>query len=240
MLALVMASAAVTGAASAETAAETCLAANRNLSLGAPLPRTAAYLSADRMLRIVAVGSSSTTGLWMFDTSATYPAVMGRELAALRPSARVEVINSGRIGDTVPGTISRFQDDVLAYRPDLIVWQLGTNDVAWGGGAEGLKGMVVSGVRTLKTAGADVVLMDMQYAPIVLASSEHERMRAIITEVAREERVGLFSRFALMRRSIEAGLAPTELVAWDGLHNSRAGYDCIGRALARAIINAAR
>lgn len=42
--------------------------------------------------------------------------------------------------------------------------------------------------------------------------------------------VGLFPRFALMRRSIDAGVPAGSLVSWDGLHNSAAGYDCIGRA----------
>jgi acyl-CoA thioesterase I len=90
-------------------------------------------------------------------------------------------------------------------------------------------------VRALKADGADVILMDLQYAPMVLASSQHELIQAVIAEVAQEERVGLFSRFALMRRSIEAGLSASALVAWDGLHNSADGYDCVGRALARAI-----
>ena len=221
--------------AGAQSEAEACLTANRSLSLGAPLPRTQARLKAGA-LRIVAVGSSSTTGLWVvFSPEATYPQVMRRELAALRPGAQIEVINSGRIGDTVSGSMARFQDDVLAYRPDLVVWQLGTNDVAWGGRADGLKDRIVSGVRALKSNGADVILMDLQYAPVILASSQHELMQATIAEVAREAHVGLFSRFSLMRRSVEAGLPTTALVSWDGLHNSAAGYDCIGRALARAI-----
>jgi acyl-CoA thioesterase-1 len=220
----------------AQTEAEICLAANRSLSLGAPLPRAAVRLKAGT-LRIVAVGSSSTAGLWVFPFSseATYPQVMRRELAALRPGMQVEVINSGRIGDTVSGTIARFQNEVLAYRPDLVIWQLGTNDVAWGGRADGLKDQIVAGVRALKADGADVILMDLQYAPMILATSQHQVMQAIIAEVAREERVGLFSRFSLMRRSIEAGLPAGALVSWDGLHNSAAGYDCLGRALARAI-----
>jgi acyl-CoA thioesterase I len=215
--------------------AEACLTANRSLSLGAPLPRTTARLNAGEPVRIIAVGSSSTTGLWVLSPSATYPEVMRRELARLRPNARVEVINSGRIGDTVGGSIARFERDVVALRPDLVVWQLGTNDVAWGGRADGLRDRVVEGVRILKASGADVILMDLQYAPLVLASSQHVVMEAIIAEVARQERVGLFPRFALMRRSIDAGLSSSALVAWDGLHNSVAGYDCVGRALARAV-----
>ena len=218
-----------------QSAAEVCLAANQRLALGAPLPRTAARLRAGERLRIVAVGSSSTTGLWVLRPSATYPEVMARELTALRSSTRVEMINSGRVGDTINGTMGRFQRDVLAYEPDLVVWQLGTNDVAWGGSAGGLKELIVKGVRILKGSGADVILMDLQYAPMVLNSSDHPLIQAMIAEVARQEHVGLFSRFALMRRSIDAGLPPGALVSWDGLHNSADGYDCIGRALARAV-----
>jgi lysophospholipase L1-like esterase len=214
--------------------AEICLAANRSLALGAPLPRTAARLNAGGAVRIVAIGSSSTTGLWVLSPTATYPEVMRRELARLRPAARVEVINAGRVGETIGGSIARFERDVLPHGPDLVVWQLGTNDVAWGGRADGLKDQVVRGIRTLK-ASADVVLMDLQYAPIVLFASQHVVMQAAIAEAAREERVGLFPRFALMRRSIDAGLSSGALVSWDGLHNSPAGYDCIGRALARAV-----
>jgi acyl-CoA thioesterase-1 len=214
--------------------AEICLAANRSLSLGAPLPRTTARLKAADRIRIIAIGSSSTVGLWVM-SPATYPEVMRRELTELRPTVRIEVINSGRLGDTIAGTIARFERDVLPSQPDLVVWQLGTNDVAWGGRADGLKDQVVKGVRTLKGSGADLILMDLQYAPMVLASSQHTVMQEIIAEVARQERVGLFPRFALMRRSVEAGLPSGALVSWDGLHNSAAGYDCIGRALARAV-----
>jgi lysophospholipase L1-like esterase len=120
------------------------------------------------------------------------------------------------------------------------VWQLGTNDIAWGGSSDGLKERITAGVRMLKGTHADVILMDLQYTPMVLASSDHSSMQAIIAEVARAQRVGLFSRYGLMRRSIDAGLPPDALVSWDRLHNSAAGYDCIGRALARAVNAAAR
>jgi acyl-CoA thioesterase I len=234
-VAIVAAEAAPAQTPSGSSDAEICLAANRSLALGAPLPRTAARLAAGDAVRIVAIGSSSTTGLWVLSPAATYPEVMRRELARLRPAARIEVINAGRVGETIGGSIARFERDVLPHGPDLVVWQLGTNDVAWGGRADGLKDQVVRGVRTLKASGTDVVLMDLQYAPIVLFTSQHVVMQAVIAEVAREERVGLFPRFALMRRSIDAGLSSAALVSWDGLHNSAAGYDCVGRALARAV-----
>jgi acyl-CoA thioesterase-1 len=225
---------------SAGTPAEVCLAANQDLSLGTQLPRTAARLKSNEPLVIVATGSSSTVGLWVHRSAATYPEVMRQELSRLRSSAEIQIINSGRIGDTIEDNIARFERDVFSYRPDLVVWQLGTNDVAWGGRPDAeLKNRVLQGVRALKASGADVILMDLQYAPGVLGSAYYSTMEAIIADVARQERIGLFSRFALMRKSIDAGVSPSALVSWDGLHNSADGYDCIGRALARMVSKAA-
>jgi lysophospholipase L1-like esterase len=165
---------------------------------------------------------------------------MRRELSRLRSNAEIQIINSGRIGDTIEDNIARFERDVLSYSPDLIVWQLGTNDIAWGGRPDAeLKNRVLQGVRALKASGADVILMDLQYAPAVLRSAYHSTMEAIIADVTRQERIGLFPRFALMRKSIDAGVPPDALVSWDGLHNTADGYDCIGRALARMVSHAA-
>lgn len=220
--------------------AEACLVANQDLSLGIGLPRTAARLKSKKPLVIVATGSSSTVGLWVHRTAATYPEVMRQELLRLRAGAEIQIINSGRIGDTIEDNMARFERDVFAYRPDLVVWQLGTNDVAWGGRPDAeLKNRVLQGVQALKASGADVILMDLQYAPRVLGSAYHTTMQAIIADVAGQQSIGLFSRFALMRKSIDAGVSPGALVSWDGLHNTAEGYDCIGRALARMVSKAA-
>jgi lysophospholipase L1-like esterase len=219
------------------SAAEACLAANSNLSLGARLPRTAARLKSREPLKIVAIGSSSTVGLWELRSSATYPEVMRREILRLQSNAEISITNSGRVGDTIPDNLARFERDVLSFKPDLVLWQLGTNDIAWGGHVDDqLKNKIVQGVHSLKASGADVILMDLQYAPMVLASAYYARMQSMIGEVAQQERIGLFSRFALMRRSIDAGVPAGALVSWDRLHNSAEGYDCVGRALARTIL----
>src|SRR5262249_46906217 len=60
----------------AVSTAERCLAVNPNVSLGVLLPRTAARLKSNEPLKIVAVGSSSTVGLWVLASAATYPEVM--------------------------------------------------------------------------------------------------------------------------------------------------------------------
>jgi lysophospholipase L1-like esterase len=218
-----------------QSATETCLAVDQRLSADATLPRTTAALKANGPLKIVAMGSSSTLGLWQSDPAKTYPGMLESELRRLRPDLRLEVVNSGRNADTIPGNIARFDRDVLMHRPDLVIWQIGTNDVTWLQSADSLTGRIVEGIRLLKADRADVILMDQQYARVILAS-QYSKMQASIAEAAQQERVPLFSRFELMRRAMDAGLSMGALTAWDGLHNSAAGYECIGRALARAIV----
>src|SRR5258708_40377877 len=118
---------------------------------------------------------------------------MRRELSRLRSNAEIRIINSGRVGDTIPGNIARFERDVFAHRPDLVVWQLGTNDVAWGGHPDDqLKSKVIQGVQMLKASGPDIVLMDLQYAPMVLKSPYYSKMESIISEGGRREKIRFF------------------------------------------------
>ncbi len=215
-----------------------CLAFKSGFSLGAPLAFTRAKLQPGETLTIVALGSSSTTGFGTFGYGAAFPDVMKQELLRLHPLARIELINSGRILEDLGDNIARIDDDVLRYKPDLLVWQIGTNDVVWRGIADNAKEMLSNSVTRLKAAKIDVVLLDLQYAPLVLATTRYIRMEQIIADVADEQKVGHFPRFLLMKRAIEAGVKG--LVSWDGLHNSAEGYKCIGLALAQMVDAAAR
>lgn len=212
---------------------EACLAHAASLTLGAPLGFTRAKLRAGKQLTIVALGSSSTSGVGAFGKGTAFPDVMEQELVRLQPAARIRVVNSGRATEDLADNVARLDRDVLTYQPDLVIWQIGTNDVLWRGIADNSKEMLVDSIRRIKAAKADVILLDLQYAPLVRLMPRHTQMEEIITNVAHEQNVGLFPRFLLMKQAIDAGV--TGLVAWDGLHNSARGYACVGIALARMI-----
>ena len=216
-----------------------CLSHAAGLTLGAPLGFTRTKLRTGLPLTIVAeLGSSSTTGFGAFGKGTAFPAVMEQELVRLQPGAQINVINSGRAMDDLADNIARLDSDVLHYRPDLVIWQIGTNDVLWRGIASNSQEMLADSIGRMKAARADVILLDLQYAPWVLLSPRHYEMETIIADVARQQNVGLFPRFFLMKQAIDAGV--TGLVSWDGLHNSARGYACVGIALARMIDDAVR
>lgn len=215
--------------------AEQCLAANEGLSLGAALPRTAGVLKSGGPLRVVAIGSSSTVGLWMTREEDTYPGVMRRELARLVPSLQVEIFNAGRNGDTIPGNIARFDRDVFAHHPDLVIWQIGGNDFTWGEEAASLMQKIASGIALLRAQGIDVILMDQQYTPVILGT-QYAKMQSAIATVVREHQVAYLPRFDMLHRAVQSGVSIMSLTSLDGLHMSGEAYDCVGRALARAIV----
>ena len=75
--------------------------------------------------------------------------------------------------DNIPGNVGRLESDVLSHKPDLVVWQLGSNDAVWRGIVGNVEEMITDAVKRLKAANTDVVLVDLQYAPLVLASGRH-------------------------------------------------------------------
>ena len=76
---------------------------------------------------IVALGSSSTQGAMASDLAHSYPAVLQQALSAGLPEAHVAVINRGIGGQDAAEELARLDADVLAMRPQLVIWQVGAN-----------------------------------------------------------------------------------------------------------------
>jgi lysophospholipase L1-like esterase len=125
---------------------------------------------------------------------------------------------------------------VLAEHPDLVVWQVGTNAVLRRDDLSADEQLISRGVTALKESGIDVVLMDLQYAPRVLARPAYAEMERLIAETAKRTRVGLFRRFEIMKEwDRTQQLAPASTVGPDGLHMTDMGYACLANQLAEAL-----
>jgi acyl-CoA thioesterase I len=76
---------------------------------------------------IVALGSSSTRGTMASDPAHTYPAVLQAALSGALPHWDVAVLNRGIGGQDAPEEVARLQADVIAVRPQVVIWQVGAN-----------------------------------------------------------------------------------------------------------------
>jgi acyl-CoA thioesterase-1 len=213
-----------------------CTVSAEALSAGHWFARTAARLEQAKPLTIVAIGSSSTFGVGASSSSAAYPARLEALLKERFPDASIKVLNRGINGEDAPEMLARFSRDVVEQKPDLVLWQVGTNTLLHNPGISGQGSLIRQGIERAKSTGADVVLIDPQYAPVVIARPHALRMVELIRAEARDEGAGLFRRFALMRSWYEERhLSFADFVSPDGLHMNDWGYDCIARQLAGAI-----
>jgi len=155
------------------------------------------------------------------------------------PGRDITVINRGVNGEETAQMLARFANDVIAARPDLVLWQVGTNTVVRDHPLRVHSVLLHEGIALLKQAGADVVLIDMQFTPLLLAKSETPSMEDQIALAAKEANVDLFNRFALMRNWHEVQHIPFEaFVAPDKLHMNDWSYACVAKVLATAITEA--
>lgn len=224
----------------AANAAGRCDVPRALVRLAAPLPRTASRLAAHETLTVVAIGSSSTAGAGASGPSHNYPSRLAAELRQLLPGERIVVYNKGIGGETSVDMVRRFDRDVVALAPDLVIWQVGTNAVLRDTGLPTYERVVRDGVGRLRATGADVLLMDLQYAPKILARPQYPAMENHIALVGRENNVPVFRRFAVMRHWIETGqLDFPAMLSHDGLHMNDLSYACTARLLASAIVERA-
>jgi lysophospholipase L1-like esterase len=206
-----------------------------------PLARTAGRIAAGESITIVAVGSSSTAGAGASAPAMSYPSRLEAELKLRFPGVPITVLNRGVNGEDAAQMMARFDRDVLAEDPDLVLWQVGTNAVLRDETAAEEAPLLRDGIARLKAANAEVVLMDPQYAPKVLAKPDAERMVDLIGATARDQRIGNFRRFAVMRQWHEADRVPFDAtLSPDGLHMNDWGYGCVAKLLGGAIADAVR
>lgn len=203
-----------------------------------PLLGVQAELEAGEPLTIVALGSSSTEGAGASSAEASYPARLEGLLRQALPGVELRVVNAGKGGETSAEMLARMEREVVALEPDLVIWQASGNEVLRGADPERFLAQMREGLRRLRAIGAEVVLMDNQRAPRIEASPLAARYDAAMAELAREERVPLFSRARLMRAWFERGLAPAEVLAPDDLHHNDRGYACLAEALSESLLTA--
>jgi len=103
---------------------------------------------------------------------------------------------------------------------------------------EEFRAAVSDGVEKLKEAGADVVLVNMQYSPRTESIMAIGAYADALRWVSREREVPVFDRLAIMRHWYDQGQFDLYKATKD-LKIAKSVHDCLGRALGATIIDAA-
>jgi lysophospholipase L1-like esterase len=222
-----------------EVSPQSCSAASDLAKIDLPLSRLARRVAEGEPVKIVAIGSSSTSGAGASSSAYSYPSRLESELKVRFPNLSIVVLNRCVNGEEAPQMLARFAQAVVAEKPDLVLWQVGTNSVLRNQDTGKFDATLREGIERLKAFGVDVILVDLQFAPRVIEKPTARDMVARIAVAAKRYNVGLFHRFAVMEYwneirhvSFRQSLSP------DGLHMNDWSYGCIAKLLASAIADA--
>ena len=148
------------------------------------------------------------------------------KLRLLYPEKRITVLNRGVGGDGVANLIARFQKDVADEKPDVIVLQIGINDVWWRETPEDdFRECYLSLVSSLKETGARVVLIQPFSLPVDDMGRLRPRLNTfnkIIGEIAKAQKLPLIPMDEVFTGA-SIDIPPTQFTV-DGIHPTHRGH----------------
>ena len=223
--------------ASAEDAPQSCDVPAYLLTSESGLPNVTDAVKGGHSLDILVVGSRSST-INTSDGSA-YPGRLQASLREKLPSVTVNLSVDLQVKKTAEEVAPGLGKLVEGKKPTLVIWQTGTVDAMRSVDPDDFRGAVDVGVAALQNAGVDVVLMNLQYSPrtetMISVPPYLDNMRV----VAQQHDVPLFDRFAIMRHWNDSGDFDL-FSASHGIELAKRVHDCLGRALSKFVIDAAR
>ena len=186
-------------------------------------------------VRVLAIGSSSTVGVGASSPSATYVARLETSLEGSLKGMDFDVIGRGLSGEEAQGAADRMKREVEETKPDVVVWQVGTNDALRHVDIERFKNCIKTTLAWLAEHKIDVVLVNPQFGEKLISDARYEQMVQAVAEVAREAHVLLVDRFEAMRE-LQHERGDTFYLSPDNLHLNDRGYRCMAEQLARAMV----
>lgn len=200
------------------------------------LQRVIERLAAHQLVRIIAFGSSSTEGIGASSPAASYPSRLQAALTAAWPSRQPVVVLNRGIGGEDADDMARRLPSVIGERPDLIIWQTGSNDPLHGVPLDRFEQETTAGIRQIRAAHIDVMLLEPQLCRELDNKPVTVEYRDTLRAIGEAMDVTVIRRYDLMRKWLADGvLTPVEMLSPDGLHMADGGYAKLADAIAEDI-----
>jgi lysophospholipase L1-like esterase len=209
-----------------------CQVGNTAIVEESPLPNVAAALATRKQIRILAIGAASL-GPRRSGPGGHTDAIRQILQKAIK-GLDVVMINRGVSGELSAQAAVRIKNEVALTEPDLVLWQVGTNDALAYVPIEEFETTVVDTLHWLKRHKIDVVLAGLQYVDRMAQDQHYALVREALRKIAAKENVMIVRRYEAQRLLAQAegsggGLVPDEF------QRNETGYACLSQYMARAI-----
>jgi lysophospholipase L1-like esterase len=229
-------------AAGAAAASPDCRVPEELVADDPRLPLLAEHFQQKQPITIVVIGGAATAGIAAAEPAEdAYPHRLEEALKRHHPEVPITVLNRGVSRQTTQEMVDRFERDVFALAPTLVIWETGTFDAARGVDVDLFASALEDGLAQLREHKLDVMLVNMQYSWRTAAVIDFEPYLAAMQQRADVEEIYLFRRFEMMRYWSENGVfAFGDVPPEERAQLASAVYACLGERLADAVDYAAR
>jgi lysophospholipase L1-like esterase len=217
-------------AAPATPLSKSCQPGANALSGETGLPNVAAALAQRKAVRILAFGAAPGR---VTSRGGSYTGVIEAMLAQAMKGIDVTVVNRGVSGELAAGAAIRMRNEVALEEPDLVLWQVGTNDALAYVPVDDFASVVSEQIAWLKAHHVDVVLVGLQFTPRVRQDEHYVAMRDALRKIAAAENVPVVRFYEAMQ--IVNGASEGQLPAAEEFERNEEGYNCLAQYVARSI-----
>jgi len=207
-----------------------CRVGNTEIANELPLPNVARALQSRKSIKILAIGASS----FRHRGRAGYTALIETMLEQALKGIDVVMINRGVSGELAADAQVRIKNEVAINEPDLVLWQVGTNDALAFVPLEDLRATVSETVQWLREHNVDVVIAGLQYVDRMAQDAHYKAVRQLLRQTAVDKKVIIIRRYEAMQMIAQAAM-PSGTFAADEFERTDPGYQCLAQYLARAI-----
>jgi acyl-CoA thioesterase I len=221
--------------AESEAFSKDCQTPGVKVVLDRPLPHTLAALRDRKVIKILTIGASASPGA--DPAGGGYQDIIEDVLERTIPGLDVQIIDRGISGELARDAAERLKTEVALTEPDLVLWQVGTNDALAQIPVEDFTDTVTEAIRWLKERNIDIVLVGLHYLRNMRNDPHYQAIRATLTRITDAERILRIGRYEAMeviekvRQKEPAGRPSVFSLTEDG-------YSCMAEYVVRAITSA--
>ena len=202
------------------------------------LGRVTAELKDKHRLDISVLGTGSSSLAGPDGPHFAYPARLEDALKRELPGNEIKVTAHVQPRQTTANMVNGLDKILAEDHPSLVIWQAGTADAINGVETEDFRTSLEDGIDKIQAAGADVILVNMQYSPRTASMLDVSTYADVMRHVAQQRNALLFDRLAIMQYWNDIGTFDL-YAATKKYDMARQVHECIGRALASLINSAA-
>jgi hypothetical protein len=196
---------------------------------------------AAKHLTVLVVGGAASAGTAAGGSAYTMAARLQVRLREQLPGSEIEAVTRAVPRRTASVTVDSIETDLAQTGARLVIWGVGDPEAGSGAGVDALGDTVSEGIDKIHAAGADVILMDLQFAPSIARVVDLEPYRAVVMRVGQDADVPVLDRYELMRSWSDDGVLDFDTtVPAERVQVARQLFDCVAAALADGIATALR